>query len=102
MVGGQKKKTNLVNVVCERPQLCCLTILFAVFFSFLKALIIFFINFRTLSVEENKPAKRVSSKSFVRVSKFKHLKGDVMLKGKFENLKNLSKSVPAESNLIEG
>jgi len=38
---------------------------------------------------------------FVRVSKFKHLKGDVMLKGKFENLKNLSKSVPAESNLIE-
>lgn len=56
---------------------------------------------KTLSVEENKPAKRVSSKSFVRVSKFKHLKGDVMLKGKFENLKNLSKSVPAESNLIE-
>ena len=54
-------------------------------------------------MEENKPApKRVSSKSFVRVSKFKHLKGDVMLKGKFENLKNLSKSVPAESNLIEG
>lgn len=56
---------------------------------------------KTLSVEENKPAKRVSSKSFVRVSKFKHLKGDVMLKGKFENFKNLSKSVPAESNLIE-
>lgn len=56
---------------------------------------------KTPSVEENKPAKRVSSKSFVRVSKFKHLKGDVMLKGKFENLKNLSKSVPAESNLIE-
>ena len=70
---------------------------------FLKRITNFFINFRTLSVEENKPApKRVSSKSFVRVSKFKHLKGDVMLKGKFENLKNLSKSVPAESNLIEG
>jgi len=56
---------------------------------------------KTSSIEENRPAKRVSSKSFVRVSKFKHLKGDVMLKGKFENLKNLSKSVPAESNLIE-
>lgn len=56
---------------------------------------------KSLEVEDNKPAKRVSSKSFVRVSKFKHLKGDVMLKGKFENLKNLSKSVPAESNLIE-
>ena len=69
---------------------------------FYKSIANFFINFRTLSVEENKPAKRVSSKSFVRVSKFKHLKGDVMLKGKFENLKNLSKSVPAESNLIEG
>ena len=69
---------------------------------FYKSITNFFINFRTLSVEENKPAKRVSSKSFVRVSKFKHLKGDVMLKGKFENLKNLSKSVPAESNLIEG
>ena len=53
-------------------------------------------------MEEKAPAKRPSSKMFVRVSKFKHLKGDVMLKGKFENLKNLSKSVPAESNLIEG
>ena len=52
--------------------------------------------------EAEKPAKRPASKSFVRVSKFKHLKGDVMLKGKFENLKNLSKSVPAESNSIEG
>ena len=43
-------------------------------------------------MEEKAPAKRPSSKMFVRVSKFKHLKGDVMLKGKFENLKNLSKS----------
>ena len=42
------------------------------------------------------------SKGFsIRVSKFKHLKGDVMLKGKFENLKNLSKSVPAESNFFK-
>ena len=32
------------------------------------------------------------------MSKFKHLKGEVMLKGKFENLKNLSKTVPGESN----
>ena len=30
---------------------------------------------------------------FGRVSKFKHLKGDVMLKGRMENLKNLSRSV---------
>ena len=28
---------------------------------------------------------------FGRVSKFKHLKGDVMLKGRMENLKNLSR-----------
>ena len=33
-----------------------------------------------------------------RLSKFKHLKGEVMLKGKFDNLKNLSKTVPGESN----
>ena len=29
---------------------------------------------------------------FGRVSKFKHLKGDVILKGRMENLKNLSRS----------
>ena len=42
------------------------------------------------------------SKQFGRVSKFKHLKGNVMLKEKFDNLKNLSKSVPAECNYIHG
>jgi hypothetical protein len=42
------------------------------------------------------PAKRPMSKFFGRVSKFKHLKGDVILKGRFDNLKNLSRTVPAE------
>ena len=45
-------------------------------------------------------SKRPTSK-FVRVSKFKHLKGDVILKGKFENLKNLSRALPAESNFFK-
>lgn len=58
------------------------------------------------AVQEEKPAaaaaKRPTSKMFVRVSKFKHLKGEVILKGKFENLKNLSRTVPAECNFIKG
>ena len=45
---------------------------------------------------------RPKSKQFGRVSKFKHLKGDVVLKGKFENLRNLSRTVPAECNFIHG
>ena len=45
---------------------------------------------------------RPKTKQFGRVSKFKHLKGDVVLKGKFDNLKNLSRSVPAECNYIHG
>lgn len=48
-----------------------------------------------------RPAAASSKKPFVRVSKFKHLKGDPILKGKFENLKNLSKTVPAESGPIK-
>ena len=44
--------------------------------------------------------KRPVSKMFGRLSKFKHLKGDVMLKGKFDNLKNLSRTVPAECNFF--
>lgn len=44
--------------------------------------------------------KRPASKMFGRVSKFKHLKGDVLLKGKFENLKNLSRTVPAECDFV--
>ena len=52
----------------------------------------------------NKPLARKPTvrKTFIRVSKFKHLKGDVMLKGRFENLKNLSRTVPAECNFIKG
>jgi hypothetical protein len=46
--------------------------------------------------------KRPASKVFGRVSKFKHLKGDVILKGRFENLKNLSKTMPAECNFVQG
>ena len=42
------------------------------------------------------------TKQFGRVSKFKHLKGTVVLKEKFDNLKNLSRSVPAECNYIHG
>ena len=45
--------------------------------------------------------KKPTSKMFVRASKFKHLKGDVILKGRFENLKNLSRTVPAECNFIK-
>ena len=41
--------------------------------------------------EEEKPKKPAVSKMFGRVSKFKHLKGDVMIKGRIENLKNLSR-----------
>ena len=47
-------------------------------------------------------APRPRSKQFGRVSKFKHLKGDVILKGKFDNLKTLSRTVPAECNFIHG
>ena len=50
---------------------------------------------------DSKPRPK-SVKQFGRVSKFKHLKGDVMLKGKFDNLKNLSRTVPAECNFIHG
>lgn len=50
-------------------------------------------------IEPKKP--KAGLKPFVRVSKFKHLKGDPILKGKFENLKNLSKTVPAESGPIK-
>lgn len=46
--------------------------------------------------------KRPASKVFGRISKFKHLKGDVILKGRFENLKNLSKTMPAECNFVQG
>ncbi len=46
------------------------------------------------------PAKRPASKMFGRISKFKHLKGDVILKGRFENLKNLSRTVPAECDFF--
>ena len=46
--------------------------------------------------------KRPPSKVFGRVQKFKHLKGDVILKGRFENLKNLSKTMPAECNFVQG
>jgi len=46
--------------------------------------------------------KRPISKAFGRISKFKHLKGDVILKGRFENLKNLSRTMPAECNFVQG
>ena len=45
--------------------------------------------------------RRPLSRQIVRVAKFKHLKGDVMLKGKFENLKNLSRTMPAESDFFK-
>ena len=45
--------------------------------------------------------RRPVSRQIVRVAKFKHLKGDVMLKGKFENLKNLSRTMPAESDFFK-
>jgi hypothetical protein len=56
------------------------------------------------TVVEAPPAqpKRPQSKVFGRVQKFKHLKGDVILKGRFENLKNLSKTMPAECNFVQG
>ena len=64
---------------------------------------IFLANDRAKPEEtNNKPApKRPVSKMFGRVSKFKHLKGDVILKGRFENLKNLSKTVPAECDYVK-
>ena len=46
--------------------------------------------------------QRPKSKQFGRVSKFKHLKGDIILKGRFDNLKTLSRTVPAECNFIHG
>jgi hypothetical protein len=52
--------------------------------------------------EPEKPAKKTTSKMFVRVAKFKHLKGEVILKGRIENVKNLSGTVPAECNFIKG
>ena len=51
--------------------------------------------------QEIKPRVK-SIKQFGRVSKFKHLKGEVILKGKFENLKNLKRTVAAESNFFHG
>jgi coronin-7 len=51
--------------------------------------------------EPEKPAKKTTSKMFVRVAKFKHLKGEVILKGRIENVKNLSGTVPAECNFIK-
>ncbi len=49
------------------------------------------------------PAKRpVSQRVFGRISKFKHLKGEVILKGRFENLKNLSRTCPAECDFVHG
>eukprot|EP00096_Caligus_rogercresseyi_P010970 TRINITY_DN416_c0_g2_i2.p1 TRINITY_DN416_c0_g2~~TRINITY_DN416_c0_g2_i2.p1 ORF type:complete len:809 (-),score=243.81 TRINITY_DN416_c0_g2_i2:551-2977(-) len=46
-------------------------------------------------------APRPVSKVFGRISKFKHLKGEPLHKSKhFENLKNLSKTVPAECNMV--
>ena len=61
-------------------------------------------TFRDSAKEEEQPKKRPVSKMFGRVSKFKHLKGDVMLKGRMENLKNLSRfvklvSTPADKTL---
>ena len=54
-------------------------------------------------VVAQQPSKRPSSKMFGRVSKFKHLKGEPLHKSKhFENLKNLSKTVPAECNMVHG
>ena len=50
------------------------------------------ISCRDSAKEDEQPKKRPVSKMFGRVSKFKHLKGDVMLKGRMENLKNLSRS----------
>jgi len=45
-------------------------------------------------------AQKRASKAFGRVSKFKHLKGEVILKGKFENVKNLSRTCPAECDFV--
>eukprot|EP00095_Tigriopus_kingsejongensis_P005020 maker-scaffold139_size317827-snap-gene-2.28 protein:Tk05020 transcript:maker-scaffold139_size317827-snap-gene-2.28-mRNA-1 annotation:"coronin-7 isoform x3" len=63
---------------------------------------IFLANDRKSVMEPEKKVekKRPVSKMFGRVSKFKHLKGDVILKGRFENLKNLGRTVPAECNFV--
>ena len=59
-------------------------------------------SFSSAKVEPAPVTKPKVVKQFGRVSKFKHLKGEVMLKGKFDNLKNLSRTVPAESSPIQG
>ena len=59
-------------------------------------------SFSAVNVEPAPVTKPKVIKQFGRVSKFKHLKGEVMLKGKFDNLKNLSRSVTAESSPIQG
>ncbi|XP_059078882.1 coronin-B-like isoform X3 [Tigriopus californicus] len=63
---------------------------------------IFIANDRKSTMESDKKPekKRPVSKMFCRVSKFKHLKGDVLIKGKFENLKNIGGTVPAECNFV--
>jgi coronin-7 len=53
-----------------------------------------------LRVASTAASKRPVSKMF-RVSKFKHLKGETVKKNGFNNLKNLSKNVPAESNYFK-
>ena len=56
---------------------------------------------RSTSTASKRPeSKRPVSKMF-RVSKFKHLKGETVMKNSFNNLKNLSKNVPAESNFFK-
>ena len=59
-------------------------------------------SFTAVNTEPAPVAKPKVVKQFGRVSEFKHLKGEVMLKGKFDNLKNLSRTVPAESSPIQG
>ena len=46
------------------------------------------------------PKRPVSQRVFGRISKFKHLKGEVILKGRFENLRNLSRTCPAECDFV--
>ena len=57
---------------------------------------------RPQSVNPVSVTKPRASKQFGRVSKFKHLKGDVILKEGFNNLKKLSRTVSAECNYIHG
>uniref|UniRef100_A0A0K2SZ79 Coronin n=1 Tax=Lepeophtheirus salmonis TaxID=72036 RepID=A0A0K2SZ79_LEPSM len=57
------------------------------------------IELRSKNPDQKVP--RPMSKVFGRISKFKHLKGESLHKSKhFENLKNLSKTVPAECNMV--